>query len=140
MDKPEEVKRHLFYKGEGYCGQSDGGEFVKYSDYQALESKLKEAEQSFKSLAEHSEAKGKDFIALEAKVKELEEWKQGKKGIEDYYTVKETLAAANAKIVELEDKHEIELNRAYMIGQGSAHTGKYYSKDEFLKMCKEGFK
>ena len=32
------------------------------------------------------------------------------------------------------------LDRAYMIGQGVSQSGKYYSKEEFLKMCKEGFK
>lgn len=61
----------------------------------ALEEKLRAAEDKFKHYFTDIDAdRVKQIMALEAKVKELEEWKHGKKGIEDYYTVKEALAAA----------------------------------------------
>lgn len=59
---------------------------------QELEAKVKE--------------RGEYISRMEDAIEELEKWKQGKKGIEDYYTVKEALATANAKIVELETKLE----------------------------------
>jgi len=84
------------------------GDFV--SKCKALESKLKEAHNTIGTMCDDKlelEAKVKErgeYISrMEDAIEELEKWKQGKKGIEDYYTVKEALATANAKIVELEN-------------------------------------
>lgn len=78
--------------------------------YIAIDSKLKEAHNTIGTMCDDKlelEAKVKErgeYISrMEDAIEELEKWKQGKKGIEDYYTVKEALATANAKIVELEN-------------------------------------